>query len=510
MAVDTFLEILKREAFENGQKSYFYWYIAPVIKESCKLSKKYGASEEISASAAFFYFLNNMNYNENNSDKRELIAAEILEKVPNLIEEQEMYNFLIGTKKGLNTNHPENLYVRILRSAEGITRIKYPFFALREQECPEGVVSNGLYQSSIIMLNNAFDEIYFKAEKDDMFPLYQTRKSIISKAQRGKMDFCLFLVPCLYTKVVWEITQKCNLKCVHCCNGEPKAERVHRLEGYRKGIMDMKLVAAVDEIYFTGGEPFCLPFFVDILEYAGKAGILCSVATNGTLLSDEIAERVSNVGLNMLQVSFDGPDEAAHDLVRGAGSFKHTIKSIKKVTNICKLRMSSVVLKHTQNRIEDFVSLALGLGADEVIFNWPRRVGRLKQDLEFYPTLPEDEFLMRCKGLIEKYRGRINVATDMVTESYNQQEGLSVCPGGKRIIFVTYKGKVAPCSWIHKTKPNFTSKSSIFKEGFRKCYLEMNEFQDLVKSRKNNGFEGCPFIALQKAGIFMAQDPRFN
>jgi MoaA/NifB/PqqE/SkfB family radical SAM enzyme len=207
----------------------------------------------------------------------------------------------------------------------------------------------------------------------------------------------------------------------------------------------------------------------------------------------------------MLQFSLDGPDSKSNDLIRGLGSFALSMKGIDRIHDVCKLRMSSVILRHTQDRMEEFVKVAVDCRMNELIFNWPQRTGRLASDLDIYPTISEGEFTDRCIKLADKYKGKISITTHFGT---NAGEKFGECEGGRRVLFINREGKVAPCSWIYKIAPEFVSKTSIFNGGFQKCESEIDQFKTMVDERRVKGFRGCPFIAFQNKKTFMARDPR--
>ncbi len=506
MDINKYIFMIKQKAINNGKKRYFYVHIWPVVLQSRLLARKYGASENICTLAALFHDIGRIDKVQEHGTYGAKIAEGILEGEDISKNDIAEVVFAIKNHDKIDNTYSLDIVSKILRSADGIAQIKFPFFAWGEQEYMKKMGFDALRSFNLEKIEKAFNKIAFEEERQMLLPLYEKRKSIFIAAKQNNTEFCLFTVPHMYNKVSWEVTQRCNITCKHCCNGDPKIEKLPSLEDYKKAIDSLK-ESAFDEIYFTGGEPFIIPYFIDVLDYAHQAGMLCGVATNATLLTIDITNRMADMGLNMLQVSLDGPDEESNDLIRGRGSFKHAIDGIKKVHDIYKVRMSSVVLKHTQNRLEEFVQLALSLRMNELILNWPRKVGRLVTNSDMYPTITEADFFSAYKKLAEKYKDKIKITTHIYLNSINE---ISKCEGGQKIIFIDRNGKVAPCSWINKGFPEFISKASIYKEGFLECQTELNEFVELINKREESGYKGCPFIAFQNYGKFMAQDPRLK
>jgi radical SAM protein with 4Fe4S-binding SPASM domain len=107
------------------------------------------------------------------------------------------------------------------------------------------------------------------------------------------------------TSLMIEVTNRCNLQCIHCPSLNMKR---------KKGNIDPELVKRIiDEnknlsyIYFYDwGEPFLHPDLWDMVRYASERGIKTSVITNGTLLDEKIGKSILESGLSTLSFSIDG------------------------------------------------------------------------------------------------------------------------------------------------------------------------------------------------------------
>ena len=82
------------------------------------------------------------------------------------------------------------------------------------------------------------------------------------------------------------------------------------------------------QINFGGGEPFLRDDFLDLLAYAQRAGITTCVSTNGTLLDDDLVERLAAMDGLYLQVSLDGATPETNDAIRGAGTFARILDGV--------------------------------------------------------------------------------------------------------------------------------------------------------------------------------------
>jgi MoaA/NifB/PqqE/SkfB family radical SAM enzyme len=128
-----------------------------------------------------------------------------------------------------------------------------------------------------------------------------------------------------------EVTTHCNSNCSHCfvravnakCSELPEAmAKDIVLEGFRLGYRCLHL---------TGGEPFLWNGIFKTLDYASSLGFeKILINTNGSLLTDEIVNRLSDYNGLSISVSLDG-QEPQHDRIRGKGSHRQAICSIEKV-----------------------------------------------------------------------------------------------------------------------------------------------------------------------------------
>ncbi|MCK5743786.1 MAG: radical SAM protein, partial [Caldisericia bacterium] len=104
----------------------------------------------------------------------------------------------------------------------------------------------------------------------------------------------------------YDITRKCNLRCAHCRStsfyeGSDEHEAIEDLttEQVFKALENLAK-AGIERIHYLGGEPFFRPDMMDIVDYGAKFGIVSSINTNGTLITDEIMERIFNSNLYLL------------------------------------------------------------------------------------------------------------------------------------------------------------------------------------------------------------------
>ncbi len=129
--------------------------------------------------------------------------------------------------------------------------------------------------------------------------------------------------------VVWNITQRCNLKCVHCYAAGTPDLRSECTTEEAKGIIRDLAAFGCPVLLFSGGEPFVRPDILELAAYAKERGLRVVFSTNGTLVTPEIAAKIAEIGVSYVGISLDGMREV-HDAFRGVpGAFDASLSAIR-------------------------------------------------------------------------------------------------------------------------------------------------------------------------------------
>ncbi len=134
--------------------------------------------------------------------------------------------------------------------------------------------------------------------------------------------------------VVWNMTRRCNLKCVHCyaqAKDERFKDEMTTEEGKR--LIDDLAAFGSPVLLLSGGEPLMRKDLPELAGYAVEKGMRAVISTNGTLIPPEKARILKEIGLSYVGVSLDGM-EAIHDKFRGVnGAFKKAMEGIENCQN---------------------------------------------------------------------------------------------------------------------------------------------------------------------------------
>ena len=147
--------------------------------------------------------------------------------------------------------------------------------------------------------------------------------------------------------VVWNVGQRCNLKCVHCYSQSKDIEYPGELNTKEaKAMLDGLAEFGAPVILFSGGEPLMREDLMELITYAKDKGLRAVISTNGTLITEEKAEELKQFGLSYVGISLDGLRET-NDKFRGIeGAFDDALQGIR---NCLKLGIK-VGLRFTINK----------------------------------------------------------------------------------------------------------------------------------------------------------------
>jgi len=157
--------------------------------------------------------------------------------------------------------------------------------------------------------------------------------------------------------IVWNFTKMCNLRCRHCYeNAGPKPGPDELTTEEAKRIIDEFKKEGVVAIAFSGGEPLMRKDFFEIAKYTSDNDFYVSVATNGTLITPEVAKKLKEAGVQYVEVSLDG-FEKTHDEFRGVkGAWKRAVQGIKNaIAAGLDVGVATTVTKYNLKEIPDFL-----------------------------------------------------------------------------------------------------------------------------------------------------------
>ncbi len=130
--------------------------------------------------------------------------------------------------------------------------------------------------------------------------------------------------------VVWNVTRRCNLRCVHCYAQAKDVSFENELSTQEgKKLLDDLSEFKVPVVLFSGGEPLVRKDLPELAEYAVQKGMRAVISTNGTMITPNMARILKEIGLSYVGISIDGMEEI-NDRFRGVkNAFKSAVNGIR-------------------------------------------------------------------------------------------------------------------------------------------------------------------------------------
>jgi len=131
------------------------------------------------------------------------------------------------------------------------------------------------------------------------------------------------------TRLHLYLTNKCNLRCIHCYmeSGTAEENELNTTE-WKQLIKDFSSITPHSLVSFSGGESLIRPDFFEIAQFAKTMGHSTFLFSNGTLINEDNIKMLEKY-IDGIQISLDGASPAAHDAVRGPGAFEKAVNAIR-------------------------------------------------------------------------------------------------------------------------------------------------------------------------------------
>lgn len=252
--------------------------------------------------------------------------------------------------------------------------------------------------------------------------------------------------------VHWELTNICNLHCVHCYQQDdpdsgplPSSEV---LDTIARRIVD----ASVFEVTITGGEPLLVPQLRDLIRLFNGHGVRPHVTSNGMLVSEEVADWLASVDVTF-QVSLDAADPDVHNQVRGSKrAFQAATAGIRRlVRRGVEVSIAYCAMRPNLDQIGGVAELADELGVRRVCvgevlpyFGSAARRTELAPDSSGYA-----DFVAGLTALKERYAPRVEVAVALLSgHLHDPRLRAAPCTALARDLAVLHDGWAYPCPFV--------------------------------------------------------------
>jgi len=332
--------------------------------------------------------------------------------------------------------------------------------------------------------------------------------------------------------VAWELTRQCNLNCVHCRAGADKGPYPDELD-------TDKCLRVLDEInevgkpivILTGGEPLLRKDVFNLAQYGSDLGLRMVMATNGTLLTTEIVNKINSAHIKRVSLSLDSSREERHDDFRKEpGAFRAAISGIRllKKANL-EFQINTTVTRHNIDEVEDILDMAVNLGAAAhhlfLLVPTGRAREMINQEIDAleYENLLHWFYRMRDKVPLHlkatcapQYYRILRQEAHKKEEPVNfKNYGLDAvtrgCLGGTAFCFISSTGIVQPCGYLELKCGDL--KKDTFGNVWRDSQI-FNQLRDYSSYKGKCGrcefirfCGGCRARAFEATGDYLSEEP---
>ena len=232
--------------------------------------------------------------------------------------------------------------------------------------------------------------------------------------------------------VAIEITNTCNMRCVHCYQEDRKKKYTSNYLPLEviKNIVDQLVELKTLRVSLTGGEVFCHPNIIEIIDYIHSKNISVSLLSNITLVTHELLSKM--VGkVHAIYTTIYGFDEETYEsITRVKGSYWRYMeaKNLIKNSNIY-LEERSVLLNQNSHQLDDMFESCTNIG--------------VKIDVN-----PHNKYAQKCisnEACRRRYFTHMDIkrhTSDVDVCDILENKVCNICEDS---LCITYAGDVIPC-----------------------------------------------------------------
>ena len=332
--------------------------------------------------------------------------------------------------------------------------------------------------------------------------------------------------------VAWEVTRRCNLSCIHCRASSESGPYQGEL-GTEKCLNTLKEIRRVGTpiVILTGGEPLLRKDIFILAKEGTDLGLRMVLATNGTLLTPQIVEKIAKAGIKRVSISIDGHNEKMHDQFRNvSGAYKSAMNGIRLLRmGGVEFQINTTVTRHNVESLDKILDLAVDVGAVAHHLFLLVPTGRAKNMVDqeiaaeeyekilhwFYDMRDKKSINLKATCAPHYYRILRQEAhrkgEKVDAKTYGLDAMTRGCLGGTSFCFVAYDGIAQPCGYLEldcgdlklSSFDEIWESSEIF--GRLRNFSEYKGKCGVCEYLRFCG--GCRARAYEATGDFLAEEP---
>jgi radical SAM protein with 4Fe4S-binding SPASM domain len=215
--------------------------------------------------------------------------------------------------------------------------------------------------------------------------------------------------------ISFEPTTSCNLRCPECPSGLRAFTRPTGMlqKNFFKDTIDQLAPHLSYLVFYFQGEPFLNPDFLNMVQYAVLKKIYTATSTNAHYLTDAVAKRTVESGLDRLIISIDGTTQETYQQYRVGGRLDKVLQGAANIVKWKKeLRSKTpfvifqfLVVRHNEHQIADVKKLATQIGVDAVWLKTAQVYDYEKDPNKLIPTIARYSRYKKNKAGVMQFKG---------------------------------------------------------------------------------------------------------
>ncbi len=275
---------------------------------------------------------------------------------------------------------------------------------------------------------------------------------------------------------LFEITPKCNFRCVHCYVGNDRSvSPVLTYEEVIK-IIDILYENGILFLTFSGGDPFTRKDFKDIYLYAKNKGFLVEILTNATLITSQWIEIFKEYPPLLIDISIYGTTNEEYEKLTGIkNGYDLFIKGISLLqSGGIRFALKGILMSENYKKLKRMEEISRQYSSENFRYSYELVVDRqctsapLKYAVDPLEGLI-NEIQYGVNALMLKKRGE-EISKGIDEDNY--RDGMLYrCTIGDLAVHINYIGEMGPCVECDK-------RGNILKDNFDDICAQFEKFKE--------------------------------
>lgn len=280
-----------------------------------------------------------------------------------------------------------------------------------------------------------------------------------------------------------DLTHRCNLRCIHCYLGDRSDLKPYKEMNTEQilSILDQITEAGCLYLLITGGEPLLREDFREIYSHAKTNGLLVTVFTNGTLITDKIIRLFNDLPPHIVEISLYGATASTYEkITKVTGSYERCLHGVRQLLkhNI-NVRLKTILMTVNKHEFFNIENIAQDFGV------------RFRFDAAVFPCLdgnmsplslrvpPEDAIRLEfsLKDRFESWKKYL-----VMTKGQILADDLYNCGAGITSFHIDPYGTLKPCLMVNNITYNLKNGS---------FFIGWHDVLSTIRDKKIGSLSGC-------------------